>query len=498
MNFIRISASGHGDDTLRRVRPLHPVPTNTGNIIYQGILKRYLFLSILTFFIEYLLMHERKVLELTRKILAPRCLTFLEEQLLLSAWSGKFYREIALELGYDEGYLKDVGSHLWLSLSKQMGRQVTKKNYPIILREYIGQHPQESFWLQAIDLPGKSSFPDYPLPFGSPLYIQRSPIEELAIDTIAQPGSLLRIKASRSMGKTSLINHVLGVARQAGMNTVVLDMRQVTPDMLRSLDQFLRWFCCAVGQQLKLPSQLNEYWLDGAGSQLNCTIYMQEYLLNSTQSPVVLALDKVHYLAAYPELKGFFGLLRSWYEQARSCEQWQRLRSILVYSGNLDLSLPCNQSPLNVGLLLTLPELTFVQIQSLANCYALEAIGIKNFLMLNPLLQLTGGHPYLLQIAFYWLRSGQISLAQLVREAPTPQGIYADHLLSLWLSLQHRRDLLDAFAKVLLTKTCCPLHPVMAYELESLGLITLQQMQANIRCDLYRQYFEKCLEGQYA
>ena len=43
---------------------------------------------------------------------------------------------MALEAGYEEGYLKDTGSRLWQALSESLGYQVTKKRLPYLLAEF--------------------------------------------------------------------------------------------------------------------------------------------------------------------------------------------------------------------------------------------------------------------------------------------------------------------------------------------------------------------------
>lgn len=72
-------------------------------------------------------MNSQESLEAVRKILAPSTLSYIEEIVLLHSLEGRLYREIAQEIGYEEGYLKDIGSRLWLSLSQELGREVTKK-----------------------------------------------------------------------------------------------------------------------------------------------------------------------------------------------------------------------------------------------------------------------------------------------------------------------------------------------------------------------------------
>ncbi|MEA5575697.1 AAA-like domain-containing protein [Anabaena sp. UHCC 0451] len=430
-------------------------------------------------------------LELLKIILAPRELSDIEEMVFLHTWNGKMYREMAQETQYQEGYLKDIGSQLWLCLSDKLGCQVTKKNLRLILKQnYHLTRLNFDKHYQFPDACQKLEFPGSPLPFGSDLYIKRSPIEDLAIATISQAGSLIRIQAPSGMGKTSLINHLMGSANQMGMQTVFVDVQQADTEVLSNLDLFLRWFCCNIGRQLDLEPKFDDYWFEDAGSKLSCTTYIQEYILNQLQQPILVAIDKVHYLVDYPNLaNNFFPLLRSWYEQARVRKDWQKLRLIIANSGELDLPIQFHQSPFNVGLPLLLPDLTTTQLQDLADRYQLHTVGIKDYQSLEPLFNLIGGHPYLLNLAFYWLRSGYFSLARLLEEAPTDKGIYGDHLRRQRSILQRNNNLIKAFYQVLLTPESVEMEMSTAYELESMGLVKLNGQKVSIKYELYRQYF---------
>lgn len=436
-------------------------------------------------------------LETIKKILFPRTLSFIEEIVLLNSLKGRLYREIAQEIGYEEGYLKDIGSQLWLSLSQELGREVTKKTICLILADYCAGKSLPATQSPLTDpVFDKMDFPGHPLTFGSALYVQRSPLEDLAIESLHQVGSLIRIKAPKRMGKTSLINHVIGNAHQVGMQTVLVDMRQADPSVLEDLDHFLRWFCWAVGQQLNLEPRFDEYWFASAGSKLSCTTYMQEYFLGQSKYPIVIAIDTVHHLVEYPQIaKNFFAMLRSWYEQSRVRDDWQKLRLIISHVAELELQLPSNQSPFNVGLPLELPWLTPTQVNALAQRYGLHQVGIHDFGTLQPLLDLVGGQPYLLQLAFYWLRSGHLSLAQLLQEAGTDKGIYGEHLRGLWRDLQRDTPLMAAFQQVLFTPDPTPLPSNMAYRLEGMGLVQMHGVKASLQCELYRQYFSAHLES---
>ncbi|MEQ9554069.1 MAG: AAA-like domain-containing protein [Coleofasciculus sp. G3-WIS-01] len=434
---------------------------------------------------------QKETLEWVKTILAPRKLSPVEEIVLDRALSGKLYREIAKETGYDSGYIKDIGSQLWLALSHELNREINKRNLAFMLRDFpqeesrnFNKKTQRKTRLAELDFPGR------PLPFKSPFYIERLPIETLAINTLHQAGSLIRLKAPQRMGKTSLIYRLFGIAHQHEMQTVLVNVQQAEPAMFKDLDQFLQWICWVISQQLNLAPKFDDYWFEGAGSKMSCTVYMQEYCLNAVDTPVVIAFDKVHTLFDYPDLAShFFLMLRHWYEQARTPGNWQKLRLILAYSTELSLSIQTHQSPFNVGLPVNLSPFTRPQISELRQRYKLEQVGIETTSILEPLLDLVGGHPYLLQLAFYWLSLGYLSLEQLLAEAPTPKGIYGEYLDQLWIMLAQDAGLEQAFYQVLSSSEPIFLDTQTAHRLEGLGLVQLQGMMASPTCELYRNYF---------
>lgn len=51
--------------------------------------------------------------------------------------------------------------------------------------------------------------PEGQVPLSSPFYVERPPIETTCYGAIAQPNALIRIKAPRQVGKSSLMSRIL-------------------------------------------------------------------------------------------------------------------------------------------------------------------------------------------------------------------------------------------------------------------------------------------------
>ncbi|MBD2777759.1 AAA-like domain-containing protein [Iningainema tapete] len=334
------------------------------------------------------------------------------------------------------------------------------------------------------------SYPDGPVPLDSPFYVERPPIEELVCREVLQPGCLIRIKAPRQMGKSSLVLRLCAFAQKQGYRIVNLNCYQIDSNCLTDLNQLLRCLCWRVAKELGIDSNLNDYWDEEMGCKLNCTFYVQSHLLQQSQSPVVLVLNEVDRLFEYPHIASeFFALLRSWYEQARYDATWQKLRLVLVYSTEEYVTLNINRSPFNIGLPIRLCEFTQEQVEDLAQRHGLDWISGKESVQL---MSLVGGHPYLIRMALYYLGCLDITLPQLLQEAIADGGIYRDHLWRYWLKLQDQPNLAKAYAEVVAAQSVS-LHPIEAYQLDSLGLIRTLASRPLPRCELYRLYFGKQL-----
>ncbi|ACC84433.1 eIF2A-related protein [Nostoc punctiforme] len=70
----------------------------------------------------------------------------------LETWKGQTYEVIAEKLGYQNDYIKQVGSQLWRSLSQATGEDVTKKNIQAVLHRYQQSQSTTQDWGEAIDV----------------------------------------------------------------------------------------------------------------------------------------------------------------------------------------------------------------------------------------------------------------------------------------------------------------------------------------------------------
>ncbi|CEJ42199.1 AAA-like domain-containing protein [Umezakia ovalisporum] len=424
-------------------------------------------------------------------------LTTLQETILRSSWEGKTYTTIAFEAHYGGERVRKVAAHLWQLLSDFWREPINKSNFRQILspRSLSKTHQQLIKEFNRAATAISLEFPNSPVSLSSRLYITRPPIEELVYTEITTPGSVICIQAPKKMGKSSLILRVIARAQHQGFRTVSLDFQQADQAVFGSLDKFLRWLCANVSRELQLEPKLNDYWDEDMGSKVSCSIYFQKYLLSAAKNPLLLILNEIDWVFEYPEIAGeFLPLMRSWYEQSKMLEIWQKLRLILVYSQEILVPLKSTKSPFNLGSLIKLPSFTKEQVQDLAQRHGLNWANNGNT---EKLMAMVGGHPYLIRLALYHLVSKgglEVNLQQLLQQAPTTVGIYHEYLRQYILLLQRQPELATAFYEIITASNHLKLQPVIAYKLQSMGLVHLEGHRCTPACELYRLYFRGQLD----
>ncbi len=332
------------------------------------------------------------------------------------------------------------------------------------------------------------------LPLDSAFYVQRSPIESICYEAILQPGALLRIKAPRQMGKTSLAARVLAQAREQNFATAISSLQLADSTVFTDLKRFLQWFCAIVSQNLGLPNQVDKYWDDLFGNSYNCTNYFEKYILAEIETPIALAFDEVDVVFDYPEIAtDFFGMIRAWYEKARygdgKSDLWQKLRLVLVHSTEVYVPLNIHQSPFNAGLEIELAPFNQEQVQDLAQRYGVDDPED----CAKALLTLVGGNPYLVQLGLHHLSLQDVTSKQLIETAIVTDSIYSGHLRNLLWDLQRYPELVVALKRVVLSPIPVEVEAIQAFKLQSKGLVRLYNQQLVPSCNLYRKYFAQAL-----
>ena len=425
-------------------------------------------------------------------------LSDIETLILQGAWDNRTYDDIAEAEGYTSSYLsKDVGHKLWTNLSTALGEKVSKKNFKTALEREWQKQARNVFVREQVAASNSATenitFPEGSVALGSPFYIQRLRTESVCYTAVVKPGALIRIKGSKWMGKTSLVNRILKQGGDRQQKIVYLDFDSVERSIAGDLDKLLRWLCVMVSRQLKLDNKVKEYWdTDILGSNDNCTVYFEEYILAETSAAIAFALDNIDKLFSYQGvIEDFFGMLRSWHEKGKTDDSWAQLRLILSHSTEVYIPLDINQSPFNAGIPILLEEFDASRVETLAGLYQLD----WNESQVAQLMNLVGGHPYLVRLAMYEIKTNNLTIEQFLNKATLEIEIYSNPLRRLLNTLKQSIDLTSAFAQVVKSTAPVALDSLQIYQLHSIGLVRHEQNLVSPRCKLYRDYFSRVLNG---
>jgi hypothetical protein len=323
----------------------------------------------------------------------------------------------------------------------------------------------------------------------SPFYVDRPTAEIDAEQEINRLGALLRIKGPTEFGKSSLMGRVVARAEKDGAKTVSINFREVEPEFLGSLNDFLEWFCNIVTEDLNFEGGLDPRRVKVLGSKKACGDYFERCLLPRISQSLVLELDEVDRLLDQhpkkPWVEDFFSMLRVWHDsKMKSYPEWKKLRLVLVHSKEI-ITLQQQQSPFNVGKEIELKEFTSSQAMQLAQRHGVDAKQTEQ------LLSLVGGHPQLVRMGLYAIAQGQSTLEQIQADGATEAGLYGQHLMQMRSHIEREQGLKDLVRRVLAHPKGVKVELGEKAMLRSLGVVVCQENGVRIACELYCRYFSE-------
>lgn len=449
-----------------------------------------------------------------------RHLSDVELMVLQGAWRGKTYEAIATESYLTVKYVSEVGGRLWQMLGQVLNEDVKKSNFrPALLRyaqknSYKNSHknpqnPQNNDRTStlstvpiAYNFSGLTGTPlppasHPPMPQAFPL-IDRPPLETCCYREIGRSGALLRLKSPLQGGKTTLMSKVLHYVEQQQYRTVIINLRDAVAEDFSSLDRFLIWFLEVISQAVGLNTSIVNHWKTSLGnSKIKCRTFLEKNVL-MTDSPLVIAIDELDRIFAYPAIAGeFLGMLRTWHEDAKTKPLWGFVRFMVLYT-EIYTQLDINQSPFNAGTEFCLRDFDRSQVLQLIQAYGLDWTDER----VDRLMNFVGGQPYLITQALRSIVQGSCTLTQLLDSATAPNSIYRSHLERQWHLIQSQPLLQDFLVQLLqqnlVVKTGDQME--LAVKLYDAGIIQFTQsegiQQVSFCYRLYEQYFGERLGGR--
>ena len=324
----------------------------------------------------------------------------------------------------------------------------------------------------------------------SPFYVRRKE-DDIAECCLDQPGSTIVVKGPRQSGKSSLLARIHALSKPAGRRSVYLDFQTFDELQFASLGSTLQTLARRIGRVLKTTMQPAELWdSDLLGEKGSFAEFLARAVLAGTSSSVVLILDEVDRLFDRPYRGDFFAAVRGWHNNRATEEAWENLHLVLGHATDPALWIEnLNESPFNVGDRLRLGDFTRDQV---ADLNVRHGNPLRNSDEITGLMELVGGHPYLVRQALYVIATERWSLDRLREEAGKDTGPFGDHLRRhLWALLQSER-LRAAVARIAKGGGCD--DESLFQRLLAAGLAAGESRSvARLRCALYQQYFSRHL-----
>jgi AAA-like domain len=323
----------------------------------------------------------------------------------------------------------------------------------------------------------------------SPFYVER--ISDATMQEALSAGAAtILIRGPRQFGKSSLLARAIAGAKDLGRTVFFQDFQALDKAQLESLETLLRYLARRMTRAAGLDAQTDRLWDPCLSAKQNLTDLVGDVLLDGPKNRLTFVLDEVDRVFACDFRDEFFSLIRVWHNQRSTDDRWSNVDLIVSHSTEPTLWIQdLDQSPFNVGERLSLSEFDAEQIAYLNRLYGNVLSRSEE---IDALLELVGGHPFLVRQALYAMRKTPLSFAELLGVATDDRGPFGDHLRRVGWTLQRDVDLGNDFRRSLSGRGCESERHFQ--RLLAAGLVQGNTRQsARARCTLYDRYFSRHL-----
>lgn len=333
------------------------------------------------------------------------------------------------------------------------------------------------------------STPGGALDADDPLYVRRDCDHEAQRVMERGPGQTITIKGPRQVGKSSLLMRILSRALAQERRVALVDF-QLLVAAIQEESTLFKGFLCEILSQLDLPPLTETEWDVESTPAQCCTNLVDKLVLRRIQQPLTLACDETDLILSLQFRDNFFGMLRAWHGKRANPtlrQRWGKLDLVLVTSTEpyLFIDRP-DQSPFNVGAVLRLEDFDRAQVAQLNTAHGSPLSNDE----IEALMELTGGHPYLVRRAFYAVaaRGQAVPWRTVAGLATDDHGPFGDHLRRHLLNVLRAPELRPVLSAVLAGQAVT--DEVALHRLVGAGLVRRQGDRLLPRCSLYAQYFK--------
>ena len=229
----------------------------------------------------------------------------------------------------------------------------------------------------------------------APSYVERKADQELLAHVIK--GDFCYILRSRQMGKSSLMTRTVAQLQEKHICSVVIDLSEMIQRGMTA-EEFYSGLVNVFIQELKLPTQLGEWWQTHAllSAVQRFSDFVSNEVLSHVQHRVVVFIDEIDSTLNLDFSDDFFAALRAFYNHRARHPDLHRLTFVLLgVASPTDLIQDRTRTPFNIGYRIELKDFTFDEARKLAGGLPMDDTMAEQ--ALARVLYWTAGHPYLTQ-----------------------------------------------------------------------------------------------------
>ncbi|MDM8532685.1 AAA-like domain-containing protein [Anaerolineales bacterium HSG25] len=323
----------------------------------------------------------------------------------------------------------------------------------------------------------------------SPYYLERS-ADERCWRYIEQPDNTIAIQSARQTGKSSLMRRMLYRAKkELDKPAVFIDFQNFGTEF-ESEEEFFKLFCEEICEQLNLRPTVDKHWRKRGPQKRRCTDYLAKYILPQ-HCPFILALDEVDLMMSTDFVTEFFSMLRVWHNKKASEANFKKMSLFLSISTDPYTMIDdVHQSPFNVAQDVFLLDFTMAELTVLVERYQLSLPDVD----LQTIFELTSGHPFLTNMAFYQLATG-LDKETLYQQAASDKGPFASHLHHYYRFINQQSEFIPVIQAICRYGN----HDLKSAQVDQLiqkGLLKISQKRAVFHNQIYARYLKDKFDDQ--
>jgi hypothetical protein len=280
-------------------------------------------------------------------------------------------------------------------------------------------------------------------PYNTSWHVRRAEEERTALNYLDQPGAPVVLWGPDKFGKTWMSQFLTDMVYQAdggACRVVAINLDTFDYESRSDYGNFIREFAFQIVGSIGGPEDwVPTLWRSPGSVNQKLGRLMRENVLPLASTRVILSLDRVDAVWGLPFKDDWFGMLRAWAQDPRL----ERLRLVLGISTTPRrlIDRP-TQSPFNLTPPIVLGDFTREQVETLAQLYGLEWSASDFAALMN----LVGGHPYLVRLAMHRANlAGGLSARELLAE---PSNLFDDFLQRYARRLQLQPALLAGLRRL--------------------------------------------------